>query len=154
MNVVDLAAVRNASASTDYVTFSVGGQQFGLTAIDVRDVLKTQALTRVPMSLPEIAGLINLRGHIVTAVDLRRRFGLADRGNDETPMSIVIEHKGEQFCLLADSVGDVLALAANEIEPNPNSMDDTWRAVSKGVVRRDQGLMILLDVNSTMMIAA
>lgn len=154
MNVVDLATVRNGVTSTDYVTFTVGGQHFGLTAVDVRDVLKTQALTRVPMAQPEIAGLINLRGHIVTAVDLRRRFDLPDRTETERPMSIVIEHKGEQFCLLADSVGDVLALAANEIEPNPTSMDESWRSVSKGVVRREQGLMIMLDVPTTMTLAA
>ncbi len=154
MNVVDLATARNTHSSTDYVTFMVAGQNFGLTAIDVRDVLKTQSLTTVPMAQREIAGLINLRGHIVTAVDLRRRFGLPDRTAGERSMSIVIEHKGEQFCLLADSVGDVLALNANDVETNPTSMDDAWRAVSKGVVRRDQGLMILLDINTTMTLAA
>jgi purine-binding chemotaxis protein CheW len=154
MTVVNIATARSTTSSTDYVTFMVGGQNFGLTAIDVRDVLKTQSLTKVPMAQREIAGLINLRGHIVTAVDLRRRFGLADRAPGEKSMSIVIEHKGEQFCLLADSVGDVLALSANDVEPNPTSMDDGWRAVSKGVVRRDQGLMILLDINTTMTLAA
>ncbi|MBL8631013.1 MAG: chemotaxis protein CheW [Rhodospirillaceae bacterium] len=154
MNVVDIATARKTASSTDYVTFTVGGQHFGLTAIDVRDVLKTQALTRVPMAQHEIAGLINLRGHIVTAVDLRRRFGLVDRTSEERPMSIVIEHKGEQFCLLADSVGDVLALSSNDVEANPTSMDDSWRSVSKGVVRRDEGLMILLDINTTMTLAA
>lgn len=154
MNVIDLSAARAQQASRDYVTFTVAGQEFGLTAVDVRDVLKTQALTRVPMALPEIAGLINLRGHIVTAIDLRRRFGLADRAAADKSMSIVVEHKSDQFCLLADGVGDVVALDTNRIEPNPSSMDDTWRAFSKGVVRRNNGLMILLDLSVTLALAA
>src|SRR5438128_5510837 len=89
------------------VTFFVADQIFGLSAYTVRDVLRAQPLTRVPLAAAEVAGAINLRGHIVTAIDVRARLGVAAAAADAPHMCVVVERGGEQFCLVVDGVGDV-----------------------------------------------
>ena len=134
------------SASTDFVTFTVGGQHFGLKAVDVRDVLRSPRITAIPLTRRDVAGVINLRGHIVTAIDVRRRLGLPDRDGTATTMSIVVERQTEQFCLIADSVGDVLPIHADGIEPTPASVDDRWSALANGIHKLDDALVVLLDL--------
>src|SRR5215204_7523941 len=108
---------------TEYVTVMIDGQLFGLPISRVQDVFMPDRLTRVPLSAPEIAGVLNLRGRIVTAVDMRRRLGLPPRADARPPMAVGIELKGESYGLLIDTVGEVLKLADGTREPNPVNLD-------------------------------
>ncbi|PWS35567.1 chemotaxis protein CheW [Falsiroseomonas bella] len=128
------------------LTLTVGGQPCGVPVLQVRDVLGAQGITPIPLAPPEIEGAMNLRGRIVTAVDLRRRLGLPSRDATAKPMSIVVEQGGELYSMLADAVGEVVPLLAADRQPNPPTLDPAWREVSRGVHRRDGQLLILLDV--------
>jgi purine-binding chemotaxis protein CheW len=140
-------SIQHAVAEADLVlTLTVGGQLCGVPVLLVRDVLGTQSITPIPLAPVEIEGAMNLRGRIVTAVDLRRRLGLPPREAGAEPMSIVVEHGGELYSMLADAVGDVVPLAAADRAPNPPTLDALWRDVSRGVHRSDGHLLILLDV--------
>src|ERR687883_657860 len=104
---------------TEYVTVMIGGQLFGLPISRVQDVFMPDRVTRVPLSAPEIAGVLNLRGRIVTAIDMRRRLGLPKREDNRPAMAVGIEFRGESYGLLIDSVGEVLKLDESTVEPNP-----------------------------------
>jgi purine-binding chemotaxis protein CheW len=131
---------------TDYVTATVGGQLFGLPIGRVQDVFVLDRLTRVPLATPEIAGVLNLRGRIVTAIDLRRRFGLPP---DEVRkrMAIGIEHRGESYGLLIDTIGEVLNLPSSSREGNPVNLEPRFARMSAGVHRLEDRLMVVLDVD-------
>jgi purine-binding chemotaxis protein CheW len=140
--------IQNAASDADLVlTLTVGGQTCGVPVLVVRDVLGTQSITPIPLAPAEIEGAMNLRGRIVTAVDLRRRLGLPPRAEGAQPMSVVVEHGGELYAMLADAVGDVVPLSAADLAANPPTLDTLWREVSRGVHRRDGQLLILLDVD-------
>ena len=132
---------------SDYVTFSAAGQMFGLPIECVQDVFKPARITRVPLAGPEIAGVLNLRGRIVTAVELRIRLGLGAREGGNGPMAIGIESQGESFGLLVDAVGEVLNLAEGEREANPVNLDRRLGRVSAGVYRLDGELLVILDID-------
>jgi purine-binding chemotaxis protein CheW len=146
-------AVRNPNlphATTEaelVLTLTVAGQTCGVPVLAVRDVLGAQGITRIPLAPPEVEGAMNLRGRIVTAVDLRRRLGLPKRPEGKQPMSIVVELGGELYSMLADEVGEVLPLSASELAPHPPTLDAVWREVSRGVHRQDGELLLLLDVD-------
>jgi purine-binding chemotaxis protein CheW len=132
---------------SDYVTFSAAGQMFGLPIECVQDVFKPTRITRVPLAGPEIAGVLNLRGRIVTAIELRIRLVLGAREEGAGPMAIGIESRGESFCLLVDAVGEVLKLAESERETNPINLDRNLGRVSAGVYRLDDELLVILDID-------
>ena len=132
---------------TEYVTVVIDGQLFGLPISRVQDVFMPDRLTRVPLSSPEIAGVLNLRGRIVTAIDMRRRLGMPPRADGRPPMAVGIELKGESYGLLIDSVGEVLKLADGTREPNPVNLDQHLARVSAGVHRLEGQLMVILDVD-------
>jgi purine-binding chemotaxis protein CheW len=136
-----------SSNGEQLVTFKIGDQLFGIPALRVRDVLRRQPLTRVPLARPEIAGAINLRGHIVTAIDVRSRLGAPQREAHEPVMCVVVESGAESFCLLVDSVGDVISTKASEIEPNPGSLQSSWAHLARGVYRDNDRLLLILDVD-------
>jgi len=137
-----------AEAEAELVlTIAVGGQACGVPVLAVRDVLGAQSITPIPLAAAEIEGAMNLRGRIVTAVDLRRRLALPAREKAAQPMSVVVEHGGELYAMLADAVGDVVPLQASERDGNPPTLDPLWRDVSRGVHQRDGQLLILLDVD-------
>jgi purine-binding chemotaxis protein CheW len=135
-----------AECVTEYVSVVLDGQMFGLPIARVQDVFTPQWLTRVPLSEPEIAGVLNLRGRIVTAVELRCRLGLPARQQGVAPMAVGIEWRGESYGLLVDAVGEVIRLADSGREPNPVNLDAKFARVSLGVHRLDAQLMIVLDV--------
>jgi purine-binding chemotaxis protein CheW len=132
---------------TEYVTVMIGDQLFGLPISRVHDVFMPERLTRVPLASPEIAGVLNLRGRIVTAIDMRRRLGLAPRDDGQSLMAVGIEFKGESYGLLIDSVGEVLKLADSTREANPVNLDSQLTRVSAGVHRLDGQLLVVLDVD-------
>lgn len=134
-------------AEETVLTLTVAEQPCGIPVLSVRDVLGPQALTRIPLAPPEVAGSLNLRGRIVTAIDLRRRLGLPPAGEGLRPMSIVVEQGGELYSLLADQVGDVIPMPTDSILPNPPTLDAHWQALSRGVHRQEESLIVMLDVD-------
>jgi purine-binding chemotaxis protein CheW len=132
---------------TEYVTALIGEQLFGLPISRVQDVFMLDRLTRVPLAPPEIAGVLNLRGRIVTAIDMRSRLGLGKRDNASRPMAIGIESNGESYGLLIDTIGEVLKVADDSREPNPVNLDVRLARVSAGVHQLDGQLLVVLDVD-------
>lgn len=133
-------------ASSDFVTVILAGQMIGLPILSVRDIFQPQAITRVPLAPPEVAGSLNLRGRIVTAIDMRRRLLLEPLGEGAKPMSVVVEHDGELYSLIFDAVGDVMGLPDDCLEPNPATLEPVWRDISNGVYRLDAELLVVFDV--------
>jgi purine-binding chemotaxis protein CheW len=134
----------------EYVTFTAGGQMFGLPIERVQDVFRLANVTRVPLAGAEIAGVLNLRGRIVTAINLCNRLGLEARSQStapSVPMAIGIEMGAESFGLVVDSVGEVLKLPAADLEPNPINLDRNLARVSSGVFRLDGQLLVALDID-------
>ena len=142
-----MTAMNDTAKLSDYVTFTTAEQMFGLPIACVQDVFKPSRITRVPLAGPEITGVLNLRGRIVTAIELRSRLGLAARDAGQVPMAIGIESRGESFGLLVDTVGEVLKLPDDEREPNPINLDRNLRRVSAGVYRLDGHLLVVLDID-------
>ena len=132
--------------TTEYVTATVGGQLFGLPIGRVQDVFVLDRLTRVPLAAAEIAGVLNLRGRIVTAIDMRARLGLAP-GEVGKRMAIGIEVKGESYGLLIDAIGEVMSLPTAGRECNPVNLEPRLARVSAGVHRLDERLLVVLDVD-------
>ena len=131
----------------EYVTVLITEQLFGLPISRVQDVFMPERMTRVPLSAPEIAGVLNLRGRIVTAVDMRCRLGLPKREDNRPAMAVGIEFKGESYGLLIDSVGEVLKLDESTVEPNPVNLDPRLARVSAGVHRLEGQFLVVLDVD-------
>ena len=129
-----------------YVTLSVAGQLCGIPVLGVRDILAEQPITRIPLAPPEIAGSLNLRGRIVTAIDLRRRLNLPPLEPGQKPMSVVVEQGGELYALLVDQVSEVLSLASTLFERNPPTLERHWSAFSNGIFRLDGRLLVILDI--------
>jgi purine-binding chemotaxis protein CheW len=130
----------------EYVTAVIGGQLFGLPISRVQDVFMPERLTRVPLSSQEIAGVLNLRGRIVTVIDMRARLGLkADDG--KPPMAVGVDLRGESYGLLIDQIGEVLRLPEEGREENPVNLDPRMAKLAGGVHRLDGQLMVVLDVD-------
>ncbi|HWA41677.1 MAG TPA: chemotaxis protein CheW [Hypericibacter adhaerens] len=159
MTAVDNAAAAKTSVRSsgeeqhDFVSFTVAGQLFGIPVLKVQDVLGPQRITRIPLAPREVAGSLNLRGRIVTAIDLRLRLGLDRRDKGQTSMSIVVEHHGELYSLIVDSVGEVLSLDAASYERNPPTLDPRWRDFSDGIYRLNGSLLVVLDVSQLLQFA-
>lgn len=138
----------------EYVTATVGGQLFGLPILRVQDVFKPERVTGVPLAPPEIAGVLNLRGRIVTLVDLRQRLGLPPLAQDNPQMAIGVEWRGESYGLLIESIGEVLQLDDEAREPNPVNLDEGLANLSAGIHRLDEQLLMVLDVERVLDIGA
>jgi len=136
-----------AGEQGEFVSITVAGQLFGIPVLQVQDVLGPQRITRIPLAPPEVAGSLNLRGRIVTAIDLRTRLRLPPLPEGRNGMSVVVDHGGELYSVLVDSVGEVLSLGAEMAERNPATLDPIWREVSGGIYRLDKNLLIVLDVS-------
>lgn len=128
------------------VTLTVADQLCGVPVLAVRDVLGEQAITRIPLAPAEIAGSLNLRGRIVTAIDLRRRLRLPPAEPGRPLMSVVAEQGGELYALLVDQVAEVLTLPARAFERNPPTLPAPWAEFSTGIHRLEGRLLVVLDV--------
>ncbi len=129
-----------------YVTLTIAEQLCGVPVLGVRDILSQQAITRIPLAPPEVAGSLNLRGRIVTAIDLRRRLRLPAASPGGFSMSVVTEQGGELYALLVDQVREVMSLSAEAFERNPPTLPPTWAACSNGIYRLEGRLLVVLDV--------
>ncbi len=161
-NKVDMAmttetrrAVQSGSGTRDtgsteaeevFVTLTVGDQLCGIPVLSVRDVLGPQTITRIPLAPPEVAGSLNLRGRIVTAIDLRRRLRLPPSPAGAPQMSVVAEQGGELYALLVDQVAEVMSLKAAQFERNPPTLPQEWSRYSLGIYRLQGRLLVVLDV--------
>ncbi len=143
---LDDTAAGGHAASATFVTFTIAGQLFGISVMKVRDVLATRQISPIPLAPPEIAGSLNLRGRIVTVIDLRLRLGLASRGDQDKGMSIVVAHGPDLYGLMVDTVSEVLDLAKGDFEDNPPTLDPRFRAYATGIYRLSQPLLVVLDV--------
>lgn len=133
--------------NNEYVTFTICGQLFGIPVLQVQDVLGPQNITRIPLAPPEVAGSLNLRGRIVTAIDVRTRLGLPDREKGDEGMSVVVEHGGELYSLIIDQVDEVKSLSDTSFERNPPTLDPRWRTYADGIYRLTDQLMVVLNVS-------
>jgi len=143
-------------AATDekvFVTLTVADQLCGIPALTVRDILGEQVITRIPMAPREIAGSLNLRGRIVTAVDLRRRLNLPDAPPGTRRMSVVTEQGGEHYALLVDQVSEVVSLPASAFERNPPTLPPPWSDYSTGIFRLQSKLLVVLDTSRLLALA-
>ncbi len=138
--------IRNNAETQEFVTATIAGQLFGIPVLTTQDVLSPQTLASIPLAQAEVAGALNLRGRIVTAIDLRVRLGMAP-ADKEKSMSIVVDHHGELYSLLIDEVGEVLSVPLDAFERNPPTLDAGWREVATGIFRLDGQLMVVLEVD-------
>lgn len=141
------ATLELSEHSKDYLTVVIAGQRFGIPVLQVQDVLREQSVTKIPLAPPEVAGSLNLRGRIVTAIDVRKRLGLPENDNKKNDMSVVVEQQNELFSLIIDSVGDVLSVECDQIEKTPSTIDPVWREISTGVFQLKGELLVIMDVS-------
>jgi purine-binding chemotaxis protein CheW len=139
-------AAPGTEAHRDFVTLVVAGQWFGIPVLAVQDVLGPQRITRIPLAPREVAGSLNLRGRIVTAIDVRHRLGYPPRDVGEAAWSVVVDRGGELYSLLVDQVGEVLSLPTNLLERNLTTIDQSLREVSDGIYRLEERLLVVLAV--------
>ena len=132
-----------------YCTFQVHDLFFGVEVHLVREVIRYQEMTRVPLSAPEVSGLINLRGQIVTALDMRRRLVLPERPAGKLPMNVVIRTDEGGVSLLVDEIGDVLEVDQDSYEPPPETLSGVTRELVRGVHKLKGRLLLLLDTEKT-----
>ena len=132
---------------SDYVTFTTAGQLFGLPIEQVQDVFTLGNITRVPLAGREIAGVLNLRGRIVTVIDLANRLQLGAPRNATARMVIGIERGAESFGILVDRMGEVLSLVDGDREPTPIHLDRVLDAAATGVFRLDEKILVALDAS-------
>ena len=141
-----------AGSTTQILTVFLDDHIFGIPIIEIQDVLSALDMTGVPLSGSHIEGVMNLRGRIVTALNL---YGLVETNEEliehghayrKRKLNVVVEKDAELYSFLADGVGDVLNLKADDIEPPPITFDSQWRKICAGVFQLDENVMIVLDV--------
>ena len=128
-----------------YCTFFVGGLFFGLEVTCIQEVIRAQPLTVVPLTSGVIAGLMNLRGQIVTAIDLRARLGLPARDADQRPLNVVVRTSDGPVSLLVDEIGDVIEVSAASFERPPDTLGDEARELIRGAYKLKGRLLLVLD---------
>jgi purine-binding chemotaxis protein CheW len=138
----------STQSAFEYVTVHIGGQLFGVEVHEIREVFSPQDITKVPRAPGEIAGLLNLRGRIVTAVDARSRLNLPPREAGAPVMALGLEQGSELFGVLVDEVGEVMRLKADTLEASPAHLDPHWRSLLKGVHRLEKNLLAVLDIRA------
>jgi purine-binding chemotaxis protein CheW len=142
------SALSVMGSAQSFVTMRVSGQLFGASVMVVQDVLRAQTIAPVPLAPREVSGSLNLRGRIVTVVDMRARLGLDPFPDPHSVMHIVVEYQDELYSLMVDAVGDVLNLPMIQIEKAPANLEPLWKDVAGGICRLDSELLVLLDIQS------
>ncbi len=132
-----------------YCTFYVAGHYFGLDVLQVQEIIRYQEMTRVPLAHPVVRGLINLRGQIVTAIDLRRRLELSDRSADQLPVNVVVHTDDGAVSLLVDEIGDVLEVSEKLFERPPETLKGPARELIRGAYKLQDRLLLILDTERT-----
>lgn len=148
-NTTDVASFIGDPDAREYVIMSIDKQLFGISVYSVRDILAPQKITSIPLAPREVAGSLNLRGRIVTAIDLSVILNLGNKSPEDykKSMSIVVENNGELYSLVVDSVGEVLTLKLTDIVTNPENLSAKWQNVSVGIFPQKDNLIVILDVD-------
>lgn len=133
-----------------YCTFYVNGIHLGIEVLKVQEVLRYQTMTRVPLASDVVSGLINLRGQIVTALDLRKRLGMPPRSDGKKPMNVVIRSDDGAVSLLVDEIGDVMETTVDRFERPPQTLSGPARELLLGVYKFDDALLLVLDTERTL----
>jgi len=132
-----------------FCTFFVNDLFFGVEVLKVQEVIRYQAMTRVPLAPVTIQGLINLRGQIVTAIDLRRRLEQPARDDERLPMNVVVRSEDGAASLLVDEIGDVVEISDDIYEPPPETLKGVARELVQGVYKLKERLLLILDTEKT-----
>jgi purine-binding chemotaxis protein CheW len=140
-----MSSARTVLRSSQVCTFWVAGLQFGVSVHKVQEVLRYREMSPVPRSPDAVSGLINLRGQIVTAIDLRSRLEFGPRADGTVPLNVVVHSRGEVVSLLVDDIGDVLDLDDLLVLPVPSTLPDAVRDVSSGVVALPDSILLVLE---------
>jgi purine-binding chemotaxis protein CheW len=135
-----------ATNTRQLCTFFLEGRAFAVPVEEVREVIRHQLMARVPLASSVVSGLINLRGQIVTAIDLRRRLGIAAREPGELPVNVIVRTEDMAVSLLVDQIGDVLEVSDEAFETPPETLPEIDREVVTGLYKLPDRLLILLDV--------
>lgn len=138
------------SLSTRFCTFVLDGLHFGVEVERVQEVLRYQEMTRVPLAPKAVSGLINLRGQIVTAIDLRTRLELHPREASVSPMNVVVRTDEGAVSFLVDEIGDVLEVEATSYEPPPETIEPAIRELIRGVYKLKDHLLLILDTEKAL----
>jgi purine-binding chemotaxis protein CheW len=139
----------SAPSDQQFATFFVDNLLFGVEVLRVQEVLRYQEMTPVPRAPDVVEGLINLRGQIVTAIDVRRRLGLTPRVAEKTPMNMVVRTDDGAVSLLVDEIGDVLDVDRTTFEPVPENITLSIRELTTGVYKLRDRLLLILDTGKT-----
>ncbi len=137
-----------------YCTFRVGEMQFGVEVTQVQEVIRQQPTTEVPLAPEVVRGLMNLRGQIVPAIDLRRRLELPTSGEGKQQINVVIRTNEEPISLLVDEIGDVVQVETSSFEAPPETLQGTQRSLIRGAFKMDGGLLLILDTQKVVSLAA
>jgi purine-binding chemotaxis protein CheW len=132
-------------ASIQICTFTLDRYLFGVDVRQIQEVLRTQPMTRVPLAPSLVRGLINLRGQIVTAFDLRERLGLPKRGPGAEPMNVVLRRDDGAVALLVDDIGDVVEIDESRLERPPHSLRGPAADLVRSVVQMPGALLCVMD---------
>ncbi len=130
----------------EFLTINISEQKFGIPVLQIQDVLGPQVITPIPLAPRGVAGALNLRGRIVTTLNVREILNFKKNDSTNRSMSVVVEHEQELYSLIIDSVGDVLALENSAYENNPPTLDPVLKDVSSGIYRLEKELLVILDV--------
>lgn len=141
------AAGGSDQPATDLITFAVDNQWFCIPVLKVQDMLVPEQIAPIPAAPPSVKGAINLRGRIVTVIDVRVSLSLPPRRDEGASMGVTVEHDHELYALLVDRVGDVVSLPISQWERSPSTLDPVWQDIARGVYRLKTGLMVVLDVD-------
>src|SRR5258706_814059 len=140
--------------TNQYATFYLDRHLFGVEVGKVQEVIRYQEMTRVPLADSVVTGLINLRGQIVTALDLRRRLAMSDRAGGKLPMNVVVRTGEEAVSLLVDEIGDVLEVEESSFESPPETLRGEARALIRGAYKLSGQLLLILDTEKAVTLAA
>lgn len=141
------AAEAASDPITQWVTFRLENEKYGINVMRVQEVLRMTEIAPVPGAPDYVLGIINLRGNVVTVIDTRRRFGLVEKEADDATRIVIIEAENQVVGILVDSVAEVAELRGSEIETAPNVGNDESSKYIQGVSNQQQELLILVDVN-------
>ena len=133
------------SANRQYCTLYLGEQCYGLDVLAVQEIVRSQPLTRVPLAHPVVQGLMNLRGQIVTAIDLRRRLDLPLRDHERESVNVVLQTDDGSVALLVDEVGEVLEVSEEQFERPPETLAGPSRPLIQGAYKLPDRLLVILD---------
>jgi purine-binding chemotaxis protein CheW len=142
------------SASKRVCWFEVDQVAFGIEVLHIQELIKNQPISRVPLADPVVAGLINLRGQIVVAIELRERLRLSARPGDTPPMHLVVQTKAGTYSLLVDRIGDVIELDATQLERPPETMPREVRELVTATCKLPDRLLLIIDAECAVALAS